>query len=106
MYRNNYFTTINFIDIKNYYDEMYNQYEIENNNFEDKLKKENGVLGISTSMILMSRARHKEQEINERNKKPENLKLNSLSALLMDGDNNGFYKTNGYKEMQWQAQLK
>ena len=38
-----FFTTINFIDIKNYYDEMYNQYEIENNNFEDKLKKENGV---------------------------------------------------------------
>ena len=55
MYRNNYFFNNQFYRHKNYYDEMYNQYEIENNNFEDKLKRKMGFLGISTSMILMSK---------------------------------------------------
>lgn len=97
-----FFSIINFIDMKNYYDEMYNQYEIENNNFEDKLKKENGV---SRDFDLYDFNEQgldiNEQEINEQEiKKPENLKLNSLSALLMDGDNNRvLYELNGYKEM-------
>ena len=50
---------------------MYNQYEIENNNFEDKLKKENGVsrdfdlYDFNEQGLDINEQEINEQEINE-----------------------------------------
>jgi D-alanyl-D-alanine carboxypeptidase (penicillin-binding protein 5/6) len=87
-----FFTLINFISLKNYYDEMFNQFIIEEDDFEDKLKDEN-----------TPNTNEFEQDNNidiQENEVPKNLKLNSLSSLLMDGDNRRvLYEVNGYQEM-------
>lgn len=85
------FTIINFISLKNYYDEMFSDYIVSNDHFEEKLKKENKNINLP------------EEDINltiQGSEEPEKPKLNSLSALLMDGENNRvLYELNGYQEM-------
>lgn len=85
------FAVINFISLRNYYDEMFNLYAIENDHFEDKLKKENSSIN-----------NHQENDniSAQESEAPQKIKLNSLSALLMDGENNRvLYEVNGYQEM-------
>ncbi|TAH65615.1 MAG: D-alanyl-D-alanine carboxypeptidase [Anaerolineaceae bacterium] len=85
------FTLINFISLKNYYDEMFSHFILENDHFEDNLRKENSNTNKSDENNDLT-----VQESDE----PKNLKLNSLSALLMDGENNRvLYEVNGYQEM-------
>lgn len=77
------FTIINFMSLKNYYEEMFSKYIVEYNDFEAKLIEENNNIDSS-------------EDIQE----PVKPKLNSLSALLMDAENNRvLYELNGYKEM-------
>lgn len=78
-----FFTYINFIYLRNHYDDTYNQYKYQFQDFEEKLREENKMF-------------HKTQLDSEIPK----LKLNSKSALLMDGENNRvLYEVNGYEEM-------
>ena len=85
------FTIINIISLKNYYDEMFSIYNIGNNNFSDKLKKENKNADNSVE---------NGNPLNQETEEPTKPKLNSLSALLLDGENNRvLYEVNGYNEM-------
>lgn len=85
------FTFINFISLKNNYEELFGHYNVDNSDFEDKLKEENRNIIFSEEDENLSI-----QEIE----KPKDPKLNSLSALLMDGENNRvLYELNGYQEM-------
>ncbi|NLL00163.1 MAG: hypothetical protein GX271_05800, partial [Clostridiales bacterium] len=70
------FASFNFFYVKNYYDLMYSHYTYEDNMFEENLKKENSLIRSPDQVNLET------QETEEI--KP--LKLNSLSALLMDGE--------------------
>ena len=94
-----FFTIINFINMKNYYDEMFNQHKIEINNFEEKLKDENK----RGEDLEPHKTNDQELENNIEGQslsEPDKIKLNSLSALLMDGDNNRvLYEVNGFQEM-------
>lgn len=82
-----FFTLINFNSLNIYYNEAF-CHNI--NFFEDKIKRENDNISSPKEYKLSN------QDIKEV-KKP---KLNSLSALLMDGDNNRvLYEFNGYQEM-------
>ena len=84
------FAFIHFISLKNYYDEMFNNFTIEKDDFEEKLRTENDRSGLGQN----------EDIENSEMKEIENIKLNSLSALLMDGENNRvLYEVNGYQEM-------
>lgn len=84
------FASFNFFYVKNYYDLMYSHYTYEDNMFEENLKKENSLIRSPDQVNLET------QETEEI--KP--LKLNSLSALLMDGENKRvLYELNGYEEM-------
>lgn len=75
------FTLINHINLKNYYNEKFNQFTSQEDNFDEKVKIENS------------------RPITE-GSEPEKPKLNSLSALLMDGENKRvLYEINGFKEM-------
>ncbi len=85
------FITINFISLKNYYDEMFNPNIVSNDNFEDNLKKENNHIGLTNEY---------EKPTTQESNEPKKPKLNSLSALLMDGENKRvLYEINGYQEM-------
>lgn len=85
-----FFALINFISLKNYYNELFIHYMIRNDNFEEKLRKENDKLSITED---------NSSDSNE-DVEPKKPKLNSLSALLMDGENNRvLYEHNGFKEM-------
>ncbi len=93
-----FFTFINLISLKNYYDEMYKGYILGNDNFEEKLKKENENISISEE---------NENPIIQEREEPIKPKLNSLSALLMDGENKRvLYEVNGYQEMSMASTTK
>lgn len=84
------FTFINYINLRNYYDQMFNQYPMDNEGFEEKLKKENN---------RVVPQKNDKVEIGE-GEVPKKLILNSISALLMDGENERvLYQLNGYQEM-------
>ncbi|NLL72586.1 MAG: D-alanyl-D-alanine carboxypeptidase [Clostridiales bacterium] len=77
------FTYINFTYLKNYYDETFNQYKYVIEDMEKKLEEEN-----------------KNYHIEQLDLEIPKLKLNSKSALLMDGENNRvLYEVNGYEEL-------
>ena len=74
---------INYNSLYNYYKDNFNQEIIKEENIEEKFKKEN----------------IKIQEEQFYSPSPK-IELNSLSALLMDGENNRvLYEVNGYQEM-------
>lgn len=88
-----FFAFISFISFKNIYDELFNSHVTVTDDFEKKLKEEN------KNPIREGQFESSEVE-SEDNNEPKKLKLNSLSALLMDGENNRvLYEVNGYKEM-------
>lgn len=83
------FSLINYNMLKNYYDKNFNHSIVENDDFEKKLKDEN-------EKVKDEQLKVQEQELHQAPK----IKLNSLSALLMDGENNRvLYEVNGYKEL-------
>ncbi|HHT87845.1 MAG TPA: D-alanyl-D-alanine carboxypeptidase [Clostridiales bacterium] len=85
------FVTVNFLSLRNYYDEMFNPYYFVNNDFEEKLKKENSSI---------DKSYENENSTVPENEDPKRIKLNSLAALLMDAENNRvLYEVNGYQEM-------
>ncbi len=85
------FTIINFISLKNYYEVMFSHYILSDDHFEEKLKKENNNTSLPDKEENLT-----VEEIDE----PKKPKLNSLSALLMDAENNRvLYELNGYQEM-------
>lgn len=85
------FTIINFISLKNYYDEMFSIYNIDSNDFSEKLKEEN---------VYIDKSVENGNLVIQESKEPKKPKLNSLSALLMDGENNRvLFEVNGYSEM-------
>jgi len=70
---------------------MFNPNIISNDNFEDKLRKENNNVGLT---------KENENLTIQEKEEPKKPKLNSLSALLMDGENKRvLYEVNGYQEM-------
>lgn len=82
---------LNFIKLKNYYDVRFSQYTYEDSAFDEKLIEENNNKKISDNNADISR---------QDNEPPKALKLNSLSSLLMDGENKRvLYEVNGYQEM-------
>lgn len=86
------FGLINFFSLKNDYDELFNQFAIEKDDFEEKIKDENSK--INTNESEPDSVGIPESEVAQK------LKLNALSALLMDGDNKRvLYENNGYQEM-------
>ncbi len=85
------FAIINYYSLRNYYDEFFNQYLVGDDHFEDKLIREN-----ENSLI----AKENEYLTIQEGEEPQKPKLNSLSALLMDGENNRvLYEENGYQKM-------
>lgn len=94
------FALFNYNGLKDYYDEIYNQYGYNMEDYKEKAKKENQ--NIQDNQV--------EDKISEENNKakiqeqvidaPSKIKLSSRSALLMDGDNNRvLYELNGYEKM-------
>ena len=73
------FVTVNFLSLRNYYYEMFNPYYFVNNDFEEKLKKENSSI---------DKSYENENSTVPENEDPKRIKLNSLAALLMDAENN------------------
>lgn len=70
---------------------MFNPYYFVNNDFEEKLKKENSSI---------DKSYENENSTVPENEDPKRIKLNSLAALLMDAENNRvLYEVNGYQEM-------
>ena len=65
------FTYINYNYLKGYYDEKYNSFNYANEDLNEKITEENQKINI-----------------NQLDIEPLKIKLNSKSALLMDGDNN------------------
>ena len=77
------FTYINYVYLKDYYEREFNQYNNVHEDFESKFKEENQNYSIDKLDI-----------------EPSKIKLNSISALLMDGENNRvLYEDNGYAEL-------
>lgn len=95
------FTWIHYLELKTYYDELLNTSGLVYENFEAELKEEN------------DRARKNEEEyhsmlepegnqdnVTAQDTTRSSLKLNSLSALLLDATNNRvLYEKDGYQEM-------
>lgn len=78
-----FFAYINFIYLRNYYDDTFNQYKYITQDFDENLREENKIFH-NTQLDLET----------------PKLKLNSKSALLMDGENNRIlYEDNGYEEL-------
>lgn len=77
------FTYINYLYLKDYYEKTFNQYNNVNQDIKDNIKEEN-----------------QNYSINQLEIEPLKIKLNSISALLMDGENNRvLYEYNGYAEL-------
>lgn len=77
------FTLMNLFSMKDYYDAMFGQYTYEDKGFKENIMNENVNINANDDM-----------------KSPKPPKLNSLSALLMDGENKRvLYELNGYQQM-------
>ena len=83
------FFLINFDILKNYYDRTYNQTEYNKINLEKKIKEEN------------MKAQEEQPDTNDQNQSvASKIKLNSLAALLLDGENNRvLFDANGYEKL-------